>query len=154
MKRTVKLTKNIQTNPISTIKDIVENEEPTKVLYEQSKQYITYQVIVDDDLDENSELYKAALGKDLFEYPLENFKSIFEMFHLINSKGMFISHILVGDIKAFSKFLQKPDIKQLFNINLIQVEDLESDVVLFIASTQRQAETVDFRFVVKGNINA
>ena len=107
------------------------------------------------------------MEKDIFEVPLKGelsqvFKLLFEMFHLVNSKGMFISHILVGSIKAFSKWL-KQDVKQIFNIKLteipiteadeLRVDGLEEDVVLFIASTRQQAEIEDFRFVVKGNID-
>ena len=157
MKRIVKITKPIQDNVAQTFRVLLEEEAQIKVLYEESRPYLTYQVVVDTDLNESSELYKTAMEKDIFEVPLKGelsqvFKLLFEMFHLVNSKGMFISHILVGSIKAFSKWL-KQDVKQIFNIKLTEVDGLEEDVVLFIASTRQQAEIEDFRFVVKGNID-
>ena len=157
MKRIVKITKPIQDNVVQTFRVLLEEEAPIKVLYEESRPYLTYQIVVDTDLNESSELYKTAMEKDIFEVPLKGelsqvFKLLFEMFHLVNSKGMFISHILVGSIKTFSKWL-KQDVKQIFNIKLTEVDELEEDVVLFIASTRQQAEIEDFRFVVKGNID-
>ncbi len=157
MKRIVKITKPIQESLLQTFRTLIEEEAPIKVLYEESRPYLTYQVIIDTELNESSELYKAAMEKDIFEIPLKGelsqvFKLLFEMFHLVNSKGMFISHILVGSIKNFSKWL-KQDVKQIFNIKLIEVDELEADVILFIASTRQQAEIEDFRFVVKGTID-
>lgn len=158
MKRIVKITKPIQESLLQTFRTLIEEEAPIKVLYEESRPYLTYQVIIDTELNESSEFYKAAMEKDIFEIPLKGelsqvFKLLFEMFHLVNSKGMFISHILIGSIKNFSKWL-KQDVKQIFNIKLIEVDELEADVILFIASTRQQAEIEDFRFVVKGTIDA
>lgn len=157
MKRIVKVTKPIQDNVAQTFRTLLEEEAPIKILYEESRPYLTYQVVIDIDGNEGSELYKAAMEKEILEVPLKgehlkHFQLLFEMFNLINSRGMFISHILTGSIKSFSKWL-KQDVKQVFNIKLIEIEELEEDVVLFIASTRQQAEIEDFRFVVKGTID-
>lgn len=155
MKRITKLTRNIQTDPTQTFKELFESEDLVKVLYEVSKPYLTYQVVIEDDLNEASELYKAAMEMDIFEvlFETESFKLLFEMFNLVNIKGMYISHILVGDLGHLSKWLQKPNTKQVFNLRLIEVDELEKDVILFVASIRQQAEIEDFRFVVKGSFN-
>lgn len=157
MKRIVKLTKNIKDGLVNTFKTVLE-EEPVKILYEESRPYLTYQVVVDTEQNEASELYKAALDREIFEVPLKGdpsqvFKTLFEMFYLVNSKGMFISHILVGDVSYLSLWLKKSNLDQLFNVRLIEVDELEKDVILFIASTRQIAEVEDFRFIVKGTLD-
>lgn len=155
MRRLIRLTKSIDNEPLETIKEVISSAQ--KVLYDKDKPYIIYQEIVDDDLSEASELYKATLN--LEATPVEvlikkkDFEEIiFDIFCAINDKGWFISHILVKELKQLEDFLERK-LKTCLNIKIQEVDELEDGLILFIASSQKQAEIVDFKLVVKGVLN-
>ena len=69
MKRLVKDTRDIRGNVVDTFRALVENVEdnPTKILYDRAKSYLTYITEVDTDKTESAELYEVVLNKDLIE---------------------------------------------------------------------------------------
>lgn len=155
MRRLIRLTKSIDNDPVETIKEVISSAQ--KVLYDKDKPYIIYQEIVDDELNENTEIYKAALN--LEATPVEILikkkdyeETIFDIFCAINDKGWFVSHILIKEIKQLESFLDKK-LKTLLNIKIQEVDELEDNLILFIASSQRQAEITDFKLAIKGILN-
>jgi hypothetical protein len=69
-----------------------------------------------------------------------------------NNKGWFITHILVKDITQIENFFGRK-INIFLNIKVQEVEQVEDNLILFIVSSQKQAEIVDFKLTVKGVLN-
>jgi hypothetical protein len=155
MRRLIRLTKPINSDPIETIKEVLPVSQ--KILYDKNKEYIVYQEIIDDELNEGTELYQAALNLEtppieilLKKKDLE--ETIFDIFCAINNKGWFITHILVKDITQIENFFGRK-INIFLNIKVQEVEQVEDNLILFIVSSQKQAEIVDFKLTIKGVLN-
>ncbi len=162
MKRILRLTKTIDSKSVDAVLSAFREifSEASKILYDKDKSYLTYQVISGEGFEESSQIYKGALSleKEPVEVAFGKDKkdivnTIFDIFHVVNQKGLFISHILVSDLSRLDKWLDKSGARTIFNIRVQQVDEIEKDVILFIASANKQAEIEDFRLVIKGNID-
>lgn len=157
MKRTLRLTKNYK-DLLETFTELL--PDSTKILYDKDRPYLTYQVVVDDDNNEATEVYKAALSleKEPVEVQLKGNReqilaTIFDIFYLVNQKTLFVSHILVHSIDDLGALIKKSAPNMILNTKVLECDDLAKDIIVFIASVNKQAEIEDFRLLIKGNVD-
>jgi hypothetical protein len=140
-------------------KVLTDNKFTQKMIVEVGVPYLRLEKLVSavDGAATKLSFHDAARTKPMEEYHAESKTSplhqLFEMFSIVHAEGLEVGMVLVGDKHVFQDWLKVriPVTRMsIFGVPLHQLSEIPPDVFLVCGTSEREAESDDIQFSVKG----
>lgn len=161
---------NPSTELLSAYMKEVLKHNPTLVRYEKGKPYIYFEYSVERDADleedkDTNNIYYAIRNVQMAEYDGMNetsYKTFINMFRMIETRNLLVSHIVCGDVKKLMVWLDmlRPldNVDEalqhtLFGVKITQIAELPDDVFILCGAPSKYAQPNEIIFILKGTID-
>lgn len=147
------------------LKRLVQEDATLKVVFDRSKPFLLLHRVATPE--EEALTIEQALHDTIRVHPMEEYspegedkpahQQLFEMFDLIGSESLEVSHVLVGNRQRFEKWLRTkfPRTKpaSILGIQIVFTSFIEQDTFILCGAPTRDALPGEIRFSVKGVID-
>ena len=135
---------------LETFKEVL-MEDPSKVLYDKDKDYLTYHVESHDTKIYEQQIWEKVLLLEIKELFTKNLIADFvKLSYEFNKDHLFITHVICGSREEFFKTIFGSDPCDFFlGAKVYEIGELEKNVFVFVVSSRQNADIPDFKAAIK-----
>lgn len=159
IRRLVPMTGKGVDNAVALIRKILESDRYTQKLVLEVGKPVLVETLVTKEraAEEIISFHDAVRNHPMVEYVPEGevtpWRQLFEMFGHISEEKLEVSHVLVGDVARFSKWIKSPvRLEWVFGVPRVNVKEVPSDVFLVCGSSVRDTDATGIEMSVKGTL--
>ena len=142
------------------LKILEEDKYVQKVILEVGKPvHIETMVPEDSPMADVENFHDVVRSKPMVEFsdvedlPKTPYQMLFEMFKMVTSEDLEVSHVLAGGIVQFNRWVKNPmRSNKIFGVPLYVIKNVPADVFFVCGSATQTAGPPDIELSIKGNL--